>query len=1118
MVVRKHFWPTMRVVAMAVWSALLFMPGKLAAQSAEEDWDVTTPRGETRTIRFTTDEGTWTSVDVSPDGGTLVFDMVGEIWLLPIEGGEARPITKESGIALNFHPAFSPEGSRIAFISDREGQDNVWVMDADGSNPRQVSRQKEDRMALPAWTPDGQFVVARVGGDSNFNGQGSLWMWHVEGGEGVRLTPEDVNASWPELSPNGRRYLYYEERVSSDIGDPNPAKGLYQLRRMDLRTGRVLEITSGIGPVRDGGGGRRSSGGGIAPAVSPDGRFLAFGRRIADGTQVLKGHEYGPRTALWIRDLDTGAERIVMDPITPDIQERNNAGALPRHAWHPDGRSIVLTEGGKLRRLWVESGRVETIPFTATVEEVITEQVYHPFRISDGPFRVRMIRWHTASPDGRHLAFVALDRIWMMELPDGRPRHLTGAGILATGPRSDGAPDRAGGDVTPAQEYSPAWSPDGRWIAFTSWSDEEGGALWKVRASGGRPERLTSVPGMYLNPAWSSEGERIAVVRGSGEMLRGRLPSDEPWYLIESVPATGGEARLVAEVEGGSTRGHVTAPHFGPDGRIFYLEPEGKGRDTLYTLKSVEPDGHDVRSHLLLHHADEAAASPDGRWVAFSRGDNVHLVPLPWPGAGDPVEVAPEDPPVPVTRLSLEGGNFPNWTDGNTLEWGSANRYFRHQVDSRTTDTVEIRLEVPRRIARGTIALTGARIVTMDADRVIQRGDVLVTGGRIAAVGPSGSIQIPSGARRIDVSGMTIIPGLIDTHKHVSREGKGVLGKRSWELAANLAYGVTTGLEPSGWHENIFTMAETVEAGLRVGPRMFSTASSLSGGTSTRHGPVNRRQDAQHEVNRFVSYGATSIKQYWQRRRNQRQWVVEAAREAGVMVTSEGDTDHLSAISIAMDGHTGTEHPILNIPLYRDVTEFLGQANFFYSATLVVGGAGPWGEDYFYQEKDLWKDEKLQRFTPWRWLEPHTRRRPLRPVTDYPFPLHAQGAADIIAAGGHATIGAHGQTQGLDSHFELWMYASAMEPMEALKTATVHPAQMIGILDDVATLEEGKLADLLVLNRNPLEDIRASADIRYVMKGGVLYDGDTLDELWPEERSFGDFYWRIEGVREGFRR
>jgi Tol biopolymer transport system component/imidazolonepropionase-like amidohydrolase len=1091
----EHLVSAIAALSVLCGSSAHSLPAQTPSGPQPPPWDVTKTRGTPRTITFTTDEGTWLSPDVSPDGRTIAFDMVGDVWVMPITGGEARALTRASGIALNFHAAYSPDGSRIAFISDRDGQENLWVMKADGTEPRRVSNQREKRMALPAWTPDGNYIIARTGGDSNNDGRGELWMWHVDGGAGVRITSDSINASWPEVSPDGR-YVYFEEIVAVP-GDRNPSRGLYQLRRLDRQNGRVVEITSGVGPLQDGGGGRRSSGGAVAPAISPDGRWLAFGRRLADGTQMVKGHEYGPRTALWLRDLESGAERVVMDPITTDVQERNNNGALPRYSWMPDSKSIVIEEGGKLRRLEVASRRVETIPFSARVEKPITERVTGAFRIGDGPLDVRMMRFHTASPDGRTLAFVAVGKIWLMDLPNGKPRRLTDTTFLA-------------------DEYSPAWSADGNAIAFASWSDSAHGHVWRTGKTGGVPQRMSRVPGMYLNPTWSPDGQRVVVARGSGEMLRGRMPSDEGTFTLEMIPAAGGSSQTIIEVT--SRGGRIVAPKFGPDGRVFFLESApgggGGGQGGRMNLRSVRLDGFDPRTHMQLEAVDEAAPSPDGKWLAFQRGDNVFMAPLPWPGmGGEPVRLTVNQPPVPVRRLSLAGGNFPRWAGASVVEWGSATRYFRHDVGTRVTDTVAIALQVPRAGSRGVIALTGARIITMNGDTVIARGDIVVRDGRIVALGASGSVAIPAGARQIDVAGKTIIPGLIDAHKHSAREGRDMISQQSWEMASNLAYGITTALEPSGTPEVIFTMAEAIEAGNMLGPRMFSTGPSLSSGTAARRGNVESFEDAQNEVRRLQSYGAVAIKEYQQRRRDQRQKMVEASREAKLMVTCEGDADHLEYIGIAMDGHTGCEHPILTLPLYRDVAQFLGQAGFFYSPTMNVGGPGPWGEDYFYQEADLWKLPKLQRFIPWRWLYPHTQRRALRPKTSYPFPIVAQGVADVIAAGGYGTIGAHGQLQGIDSHFELWQLASAMPPLVALRTATIYPAMFIGVDKDVGSLSVGKLGDLVVLDNDPLTNIRHSTDIRYVMKNGVLYDGNTLDQVWPREKRMNRFFWDMEGVQ-----
>ncbi len=105
-----------------------------------EEWDITKSFGPTTEISFETSEGTWMNVDVSPDGETIVFDLLGDIYTIPITGGAATRIT--SGPAFNIQPRFSPDGSKIAYISDRGGNNNIWVMDSDGTGRRQVSKEQ----------------------------------------------------------------------------------------------------------------------------------------------------------------------------------------------------------------------------------------------------------------------------------------------------------------------------------------------------------------------------------------------------------------------------------------------------------------------------------------------------------------------------------------------------------------------------------------------------------------------------------------------------------------------------------------------------------------------------------------------------------------------------------------------------------------------------------------------------------------------------------------------------------------------------------------------------------------------------------------------------------------
>jgi hypothetical protein len=185
----------------------------------------------------------------------------------------------------------------------------------------------------------------------------------------------------------------------------------------------------------------------------------------------------------------------------------------------------------------------------------------------------------------------------------------------------------------------------------------------------------------------------------------------------------------------------------------------------------------------------------------------------------------------------------------------------------------------------------------------------------------------------------------------------------------------------------------------------------------------------------------------------------------------------------------------------------MGQAGAVYSPTFIVGGTGPWNEEIFFQEKDLWKDPKLRRWMPWRQLVPHLRRRMLRPETDYSFGMISQTLADVVAEGGYGAIGSHGQQHGIGSHWEVWMAAAGSGAMGALEIASVHGAKFLGAEQDLGSIAEGKLADILVLNANPLDDIRNTEDMLYVMKGGVLHDADTLDEVWPESRPYGNYYW-----------
>lgn len=1084
-------------------------PPQAPARAAADTWDVTQARGTTRDISFTTSEGTWMSVDLSPDGQWILFDLLGHVYRLPAAGGEARSLTQDSGVAINSHPRWSPDGKTIAFISDRGGQLNLWLMDADGANPRAVMANKDQRAFSPAWTPDGRFIIVRrqevrpgAGGAAS-----GLFMYAREGGEGVELAGANQRgADWPSVSADGRFVYFHINTAGAGTwsGRADVMQGAKQVRRLDLKTGQVLEITSGESVQQ----GQSSSGGGLAPEISPDGNTLAFARRIPDGTVSYKGLKFGPRTALWARDLKTGAERLLMDPIEVDMAEGMKVMRdLPGYVWARDGQSIVISQGGKIRRLDVASGAITTIPFTARVQRTISEMTGKPQEWSRDTFAIKYPRWTTSSPDGKRLAFQAAGRIWVMDLPSGTPRRLT--------------PD----SFVPF-EMSPAWSPDGQSIAFVSWADQQLGQVWKIAApaagataASAAPQQLTTVAAEYLNTVWSPDGSTLVLTRGSGATLQGRTVAANQFYEFVKVPAAGGAVQPITFVNRPFQAGRPLMPrrpiaqaHFGPEGRLFYPETfgaDGAGAPGAATearteIVSIDLDGRDRRVHAVLPHADEAAVSPDGKWLVFEEGDNVFLMAFPLMGTGGaPVRIDKRKGRLPVTALSTEGGLFPRWRNASTAEFVSGARYYAYDVETKKTAQSAIALTLPRAGARGSVALTNARLITMDNRKVIERGTVVVKDGRIACVGTCATTGVD---RVIDAKGQTIMPGLVDMHAHHHRDHEGVLPKKNWESAIYLAYGVTTTLDNSMWSGHVFPQGELVEAGAVLGPRTFSTGDPLYSGDGARQNEITSYAVAEQNIARLQAWGAVSMKQYGQPRRDQRQWISDVARKRGLRVTAEGGDLEFN-LSMIMDGQTGWEHPLSYMPLYDDASRFFGLAKATYSVTFLVGGPGPWNEEYFFQQSDVWRDEKLRRFTPWRMLIPGTRRRMLRPETDYSFPLLARGLGDIVAHGGYGAIGSHGQQHGIGSHWETWAAAAGMGNIGALEVATLHGAHFLGLDHELGSLTVGKMADLLVLTANPLEDIHNTTKIKFVMKNGTIWDASSLDEVWPTAQPYGDYPW-----------
>jgi len=1038
-------------------------------------WDVANPPGPTQTIPIDTNEGTWISLDLSPDGTEIVFDLLGDIYSIPITGGRAKPLSE--GIPWDIQPRYSPDSRYIAFTSDRAGGDNIWIMDRDGANPRQITKEDFRLLNSPVWTPDGQYVAARKHFTSRRSlGAGEIWLYHVSGGAGVQMTkrPNDQkDLGEPAFSPDGR-YLFFSQDVTP--GDTfeyskDSNTGIYAIKRLDRRTGEIERVVSGPG-------------GAVRPTPSPDGRYLAFIRRVRH------------KTTLFLREIESGAEWPLYDALDRDMQETWAVhGVYPTIAWTPDAKSIVFWAHGRIQRIDVQTKKVTEIPFHVKTQRTVGKALRYPVEVAPDKFKVKMLRWVSVSPDGGQVAFQALGRIYIRDLPDGKPRRLT--------------------QQDEHSEFYPAWSRDSRSIVYTTWNDKKLGTVQIASVKGGRGRVLTNEPGHYIEPVFSPDGTKVVYRKISNDRLR--TPTWTSERGIYQVPVRTGKPELITK--------KGVRPHFGQDNdRLYLLDISSNGADDRRALISIDLDGSDERTHFVSKHATEYRVSPDGQWVAFTERFNAYI--MPFARSGREIEVGPKSKSLPTKRVSRDAGEYLHFSgDSRRLHWSLGPELFERDLTDAfaflkgspeklpepPTSGLDIGFEAKADVPEGGLALVGARIITMRGDEVIGEGTVVIERNRIKAIGPKDAVEIPPDALVIDVSGNTIMPGIVDVHSHGPYGGSGILPQRNWWRHADLAFGITTNFDPSSDTATVFAAAELQRAGLITAPRTSSTGKILYGAAGTIKVEIDSLEDALSHLRRLKAAGAFCVKNYNQPRRDQRQQIIAAARQLEMMVVAEGASLYHLDMSLMVDGQTGIEHCIPVGRVYDDVTQFFSAIETGMTPTLIVGYGGIWGENYWYHHTNVWENERLLTFVPRTRIDPRSRRRIMAPEEEYNHIDMARLCKKLVDAGGRIQLGAHGQLAGLGAHWELWIFAQGgFTPFQAIHAATLEPARYLGMDADIGSLEPGKLADLIVLERNPLENIRNSEHIRYTILNGRIYDATTMDEIGNHPRKRGKFYWETD--------
>ena len=957
-------------------------------------------------IQLTLSEGTSMAAALSPDGRTIVIDLVGALWTLGREGGRATRILDDGYDA--HAPSWSPDGTRIAFQAYRDNTWSIWTINRDGSGlQRQTASPFDDRE--PHWSPDG----LRIAFSSDRGGNYDIWTVTLATKAVEHITSGPANEGLPAWSPDGREIAYVSDR---------PARGVYAVA-IATKAERVLQAEA-----------RTSS----FPSWHPDGKRIAYAAFEGATSRLMAGG---------VNIADAGEDVF---PFRPQ--------------W--SGDEVVYTADGKIKARPASGGAARVIDFAADIS--FTRPAFTPTARAEsarGEQPVRGIMRPAISPDGSRIAFAALGDLW-----------------LAPSTAGEVTPERLTND--PFVDTEPAWSPDGAQLAFSS--DRDGSMdLWLRDMKTGRERKLAS---RAMSAAWSPDGGRVAfldpesqlqivdVATGDVRKAHDRLfePGRPSWL-------PGGRAVVM-----GALRPYSSRYREGTNQILLVPIDLNPGAPTTGAAdRWFNPLPH---KSIGLREDFGPAWSPDGKHLAAIVDG--HLVVLPIDAGGAPLGKS--------RQLSRELANAPSWTrDSRQILYQHAEGLSVVDVATGNSRRITPRLSwSPAKTAARTVIHAGR---LFDGRQLAARTDVdlVIDGNRIARIEPH-HVDLHDGTV-VDASNGTVLPGLIESHTHLSKGYGEVLGR------IFLAFGITSIRNPAANAYEALEDREAIDAGVRTGPRVFATGEPLDGTRIYYPGASSTDDDVQvdERLARAQSLGFAFVKTYVRLPDLLQKRVIEGAHRMGLPVTSH---ELYPAVAYGADGveHIrGTSRRGYSPKMselrrsYRDVIDLLTRSGMTITPTIVIQGGFP----LLTLRDGWWLDDPRLRLFP---ASASEVGRALRSRGVDPQELTEREAfispqerlvAEIVKGGGRVIAGTDAPINpyGVSLLAEIEHYVrGGLSPAEAIRTATAVPAEAMGLGAELGTLEPGKLADLVVVDGDPLTRIADLRRTRYTIKDGVVYSVDEL--------------------------